>query len=84
MAQHVAQRADAQLLVQKPGAGFADTAYVFYIVVQILHTTNIMKVGRQNENLFSDKSETHPIFRKYAKKRIIPAGFPLFLPPIVC
>ena len=84
MAQHVAQRADAQLLVQKPGAGFADAAYVFYIVVQILHTTNIMKVGRQNENLFSDKSETHPIFRKYAKKRIIPAGFPLFLPPIVC
>ena len=41
--QHVAQRTDAQLLVQKPGAGFADAAYEFYVVVQIVHTTNIRR-----------------------------------------
>ena len=41
--QHVAQRTDAQLLVQKPGAGFADAAYEFYVVVQVVHTTNIRR-----------------------------------------
>ena len=81
-------------LPAKPGAGFADAAYVFYIVVQILHTTNIMKVGRQNENLFPILSVAHfVLFVAHLVVRAVPlcpchpvasvASLPLCMPPLV-
>ena len=46
MAEHVAQRADAQLPFEELGPGVADARYEFDIVVEYIHPANIVKVER--------------------------------------
>ena len=47
VAEHVAQRADAQLPFEELGTGLADARYEFDIVVEYIHPANIVKVERK-------------------------------------
>ena len=46
MAEHVAQRADAQLPFEELGTGLADARYEFDVVIECVHPANIVKVER--------------------------------------
>ena len=47
VAEHIAQRADAQLLFEELGTGLADARYEFDVVVEYIHPANIVKVERK-------------------------------------
>ena len=46
VAEHVAQRADAQLPFEELGTGLADARYEFDVVIECVHPANIVKVER--------------------------------------